>query len=61
MRRPVTTIRVSVSDGRTLAEIHQSGEVLNQTVDGEWMVLTARVDDVLAGRLRKAGATVGVA
>lgn len=58
-RRPVTKIRVSVSDGRTLAEIHQSGEVLDQTVDGEWMVVTARVDDVLAGRLRKAGATVG--
>ena len=59
-RRPVTKIRVSVSDGRTLAEIHQSGEVLDQQVDGEWMVVTARVDDVLAGRLRKAGATVGV-
>jgi GTP-binding protein HflX len=58
-RRPVTKIRVSVSDGRTLAEIHQSGEVLDQQVDGEWMVVTARVDAVLAGRLRKAGATVG--
>jgi GTP-binding protein HflX len=60
-RRPVTKIRVSVSDGRTLAEIHQSGEVLDQQVDGEWMVVTARVDDVLAGRLRKAGATVSSA
>lgn len=58
-RRPVTKIRVSVSDGRTLAEIHKSGEVLAQEVDGEWMVVTARVDEVLAGRLRKAGATVG--
>jgi GTPase len=60
-RRPVTKIRVSVSDGRTLAEIHQSGEVLDQQVDGEWMVVTARVDDVLAGRLRKAGVTVSSA
>jgi GTPase len=58
-RRPVTRIRVSVSDGKTLAEIHKSGEVLNQEVDGEWMVVTARVDEMLAGRLRKAGATVG--
>lgn len=57
-RRPVTKIRVSVADGRTLAEIHQSGEVLDQQIDGETMVVTARVDDVLAGRLRKAGATV---
>ena len=58
-RRPVAKIRVSLSDGRTLAEIHQSGEVLSQEVDGDSMVVTARVDDVLAGRLRKAGAIVG--
>jgi GTPase len=59
-KRPVTKIRVSLSDGRTLAEIHQSGEVLDQTVDGDSMIVTARVDDALAGRLRKAGATVSL-
>ena len=57
-RRPVTTIRVSVGDGKTLAEIHKSGEVLGQEVDGDMMVVTARGDDALAGRLRKAGANV---
>jgi GTP-binding protein HflX len=55
-RRPVTKIRVSIGDGRTLAEIHKSGEVLEEQVDGDAMVVTARVDDALAGRLRKAGA-----
>ena len=55
-RRPVTRIRVSLSDGRTLAEIHSSGEVLEEEVDGDSMVVTARVDNALAGRLRKAGA-----
>ena len=57
-RRPVTRFRVSLSDGKTLAEIHQGGEVLNQEVDGDCMVVTARVDDALAGRLRKAGVSV---
>src|SRR3954464_8682382 len=61
VKRPVTTIRVSLSDGRTLAEIHKSGEVRGKKVDGDSMLVTARVDDVLAGRLRKAGATVGSA
>jgi GTPase len=60
-RRPVTTIRVSLSDGKTLAEIHQNGEVLDQKVDGDTMIVTARVDEVLAGRLRKSGITMGAA
>ncbi|HEY6220679.1 MAG TPA: GTPase HflX [Gemmatimonadaceae bacterium] len=55
-RRPVTRIRVSLADGKTLAEIHKSGEVLDERVDGDAMLVTARVDDALAGRLRKAGA-----
>jgi GTP-binding protein HflX len=58
LRRPVTEVRVSVGDGKTLAEIHQRAEVLDQQLDGNEMVLTARLDDALAGRLRKAGAVV---
>ena len=58
MRRPVTEIRVPIGDGKTLADIHKGGEVLEQKVEGEFMVLTARVDEALAGRLKKAGATV---
>jgi GTP-binding protein HflX len=57
-RRPVSEIRVPIGDGKTLADIHQGGEVLEQKVDGEFMVLTARIDERLVGRLKKAGARV---
>ena len=56
--RPLSEIRVSGSDGRLIAEIHRLGEVVDQTTDGADLVLRARVDDALAGRLRRAGASV---
>jgi GTP-binding protein HflX len=58
MRRPVTKIRIPIGDGKTLADVHKGGEVLEQKVDGDFMELTARVDERLAGRLRKAGAVL---
>jgi len=60
-RRPVAEIRIPISDGKTLADVHKGGEVIDQKVDGEFMVLTARVDEKLAGRLKKAGASVAPA
>jgi GTP-binding protein HflX len=57
-RRPLSHIRMSPSDGRLLAEIHRSGEVLSQRMDGEQLLVEARVDNALAGRLRRAGADV---
>ena len=57
-RRPLTHIRMSPSDGKLLAEIHREGEVLNQSMDGDQLLVEARVDDALAGRLRRAGATL---
>jgi GTP-binding protein HflX len=57
-RRPLSEIRMSPSDGRLLAEIHRSGDVVDQRMDGERLVVTARVDEALAGRLRRAGAEV---
>ena len=59
-QRPVSTIRLPLSDGRLLAELHRNGEVLTQSTDDDSIVLTARVDDALAGRLRQAGAVVSV-
>ncbi|MBA2708219.1 MAG: GTPase HflX [Gemmatimonadaceae bacterium] len=57
-RRPVTEIRLPMTDGRILAEIHRETEVLEQKhLDGE-IVLLARVDDAMAGRLRRAGASI---
>ena len=62
-RRPLAEIRFSAGDGKLLAEIHRSGEVIDQRTDGDQLVLRARVDEALAGRLRRAGAevTAGIA
>ena len=58
VRRPLAEIRLSSADGKLLAEIHRQGEVLDQRMDGDRLVLRARVDEALAGRLRQAGAEV---
>jgi GTP-binding protein HflX len=57
-RRPLSEIRMSPSDGKLLATIHRDGEVVDQRTDGDRLVVRARVDDALAGRLRSAGADV---
>ena len=49
---------MSPGDGKLLAEIHREGEVLDQRMDGERLLIEARVDKALAGRLRRAGAKV---
>jgi len=58
LRRPLARISMSPADGKLLAEIHRDGEVLEQKTVGERLVLRARVTERLAGRLRRAGATV---
>jgi GTP-binding protein HflX len=58
IRRPLAEIELSVSDGKLLAEIHREGEVLEQRTVGDRLVLRARIDERLAGRLRRAGAVV---
>lgn len=57
-RLPITEIRVPVTAGKLLAEIHRDTEVLDQVHEGEELVLHARLDASVAGRLRKAGASV---
>jgi GTP-binding protein HflX len=59
--RPMMEIRLGAGEGRLLAEIHRLGEVLDQKTDGDQLVLRARVDEALAGRLRRAGAGVNSA
>jgi GTPase len=61
VRRPLTDIELHASDGKLLAEIHRLGEVIEQRTDGERLLLRARVDNALAGRLRQAGARVSAA
>ncbi len=58
--RRLATVRIPVSDGRLLADLYRSGEVLEQKTDEETIVLRARVDPALEGRLRQGGAEVSV-
>ena len=58
-RLPITEIRVPVTAGKLLAEIHREADVLDQVHEGDELVLHARMDASVAGRLRKAGASVG--
>ena len=56
--RPVHEVRLPVTAGSLLAEIHREGEVLSQGTEGDHMLLVARLDAALAGRLRGRGADV---
>jgi GTPase len=54
----VSEVRLSPSEGKLIAEIHRTGEVLDQRMDGEQLLLRARLDESTAGRLRRAGVDV---
>lgn len=56
--KPLAEIRLGAGEGRLLAEIHRLGEVVEQRTDGAELVIRARVDDALVGRLRRSGASV---
>jgi len=49
--RRVVELRVPVSDGRLLAELHRSGDVLAQRADGEEMIVSVRLTAEALGRL----------
>ncbi len=61
LRTPLSEIRLPLSDGKLLAEIHREAEVLEQKHVGEEIVITARLEEALAGKLRRAGAGVKLA
>jgi GTPase len=56
-QRPLVEVRLPASDGRLLAELHRDGEVLEQRVDEDSLVVRARVDARTLGRLRERGLT----
>jgi len=58
VKRPLATISLSPADGRLIAEIHREGEVLDQRVEGDRLVIDARIDAALLSRLERAGAVV---
>ena len=55
-QRPVMEFRIPASDGRTLAELHREGEVVEQRSEEAELVVRARVSPALAGKLRAMGA-----
>jgi GTP-binding protein HflX len=56
-QRPVAELRLpAASAGKLIAEIHRRGEMLEQRVDGEEIVVRARLDEATLGRLQGQGA-----
>jgi len=59
-QRPVLEVQIPAANGRLIAEVHRDGEVLDQRVDEDVLVLKARLDERTIGRLRQAGARIMV-
>ena len=57
-QRPTVSLRLAAHQGAMLATLHRDGEVLEQRSDGSDLLITARVDERLAGRLRQAGVAI---
>jgi GTP-binding protein HflX len=57
-QRRIATVTLPASDGRLLAEIHRTGEVIEQRTDEDRLVVRARLDEATVGRLRRGGALV---
>ncbi len=55
-RTSVMEIRFPVNDGKLLAEVYRGSDVLGQTNEDGEIILTARLDEGMAGRLRQSGA-----
>jgi hypothetical protein len=56
--RPLARVRIPVSDGRLLAELHREAEVLRLEQTNGVFEVTARVEARLLGRLRRDGVSV---
>ena len=54
----VAEIRFSSGDGKLLAQVHREATVLEQRTENGELILSARIADDLAARLRRAGANV---
>ena len=54
----IAEIRLPAEDGKLLADIYRNGSVLSQRTDDGQIVLRARLDEQLAGRITRLGASV---
>src|SRR5258708_6628874 len=58
--RPIAQIRVPLGDGKLRATIHRDAEVLGEVQTDGVVVVTARVEARLLGRLRQEGIEVSL-
>jgi GTPase len=58
--RPLATVHLPPDSGRLLADLYRDADVVAVGSEGPTVVVRARLDDALVGRLRRAGATVRV-
>jgi GTP-binding protein HflX len=56
--KPVVELRVAHGDGKLLAELHRSGEVVSQRHTDDAAYLRIRIDHAALGRVLQRGATV---
>ncbi|MFP5354019.1 MAG: GTPase HflX [Gemmatimonadota bacterium] len=56
--KPVIELRLGHGDGKLLAELHRSGEVLGQRHTDEGTFVSVRLDQAALGRVLRAGAAV---
>jgi GTP-binding protein HflX len=56
--RPLAQIRVPIGDGKLLASLHQGAEVLEQVQTDGVVLVTARIEARLLGKLRRDGVEV---
>jgi GTP-binding protein HflX len=54
----IAEIRLPAEDGKLLADIYRNGSVLSQRTDDGQIVLRARLDEQLAGRIKRLGASI---
>jgi len=56
--RPIVQVRVPVANGKLLSTLYRQGEVLEQSAEGECLLVRVRIDAVLRGRLEREGVLV---
>jgi len=56
--RPPVSVLVPLADGARLASLYRLGEVLEQTIDGDWHVVSVRLAPWQAEQLRREGLEV---
>ena len=56
--RPIAEIRVPVTDGKLLAALHRDAEILAQEQSNGIVMIRARIEARLLGRLRQEGVEV---